>query len=518
MLSDVIAKVPHAAPDALDLQNEITRLLAAEKAHIQRFEKTRALMDDYKERCEDYKYKWGIAKTQLAKAQSQTTQYLEWQTKKLGLTEAVEPVKTNGEKTNGEKEHDAPAYDEFEADRKAFKAEAAKVKEQLEALEEENSKLNAQLTAANAKFTSLTDDDYAKTDLFITLKAQHDDVIKRINHLEATNTQLREEAQKLQAERSAYRLQVDEECRTSCSDMEGRMAHLEEDVQRLRSERDNAHMTKTMLESSQAKHDESLAALKSINAANEERVKTLESEIQRLRIQVGEDVPPPSIDQLSDLTEEGVRKEYSTLRTKFNAIDNELSSMQTALTKFRELATGKKDTILSLEAELQRLRESKNRLELNRFAERQVIETKRGECENLRKQRDTSAQAIAQLKESEASLKLLTTNLEKQVSEYREQLTGLTESNRVLEMRVNEMKMAKDTLAGQVGELAKSMATKDSALAQAKHSQRDAETEVAGLKAKVADAKKKLEEWRSKSSIDPNDQVEMLRVCLFSFL
>jgi E3 ubiquitin-protein ligase BRE1 len=488
-------------------------LLAAEKAHIQRFEKTRSVMDDFKERCEDYKYKWGIAKTQLAKAQSQASQYLEFQAKKLGLAETTEPVKTNGENTNGQKEHEAPVYDELEAERKAAKSEAAKIKEQLEGLEEENSKLITQLTTSNNKLSSLTDDDYAKTDLFISLKTQHDDVIKRINHLEATNTQLREEAQKLQAERSAYRLQIDEECRTNCSDLESRMAHLEEDAQRLRSERDNAHMTKTVLESSQAKHDESLAALKLLNAANEERVKTLESEINRLKIQVGEEVPPPSSDQLSEMSEEVVRKEYAILRTKFNAVDNELSSMQTALTKFRELATGKKDTILSLEAELQRLREAKNRLDLTRFSERQVIETKRGECENLRKQRDTSAQAIAQLKESEASLKGLTTNLEKQLAEYRDQLAGLSDSNRLLEMRVNEMRMAKDTLAGQVTELSKSMAAKDGALVQAKHAQRDAETEVAGLKVKVADAKKKLEEWRSKSSMDPNDEVEMLKVC-----
>jgi E3 ubiquitin-protein ligase BRE1 len=507
-LKAIVTKIPQAGPEAVELQNEVARLLAAEKAHIQRFEKTRATMDELKVRCEDYKYKWGIAKRQLAKVQSQTTQYLEWQTKKSNPAEPVEPVKTNGERASVPKEPETPIYDEFEAERKAMKAEAAKRKEQLEALEEENSKLNVQLTTANSKLTSLTDDDYAKTDLFISLKAQHEDVIKRINNLEALNTQLREEAQKLQSERTAYKLQIDEECRANCTDMEGRMAHLEEDVQRLRSERDAAHMAKTMLENSQVKHDESLSALKSINVAHEERVKALESEVSRLKVQIGEETIQPT----ADLTEDVLRKEHAQLQHQVAALNKELESMQVAVTKFRQMAQGKKDTILAIENEVQRLRESKNRLDLNRFAEKQAMDTRRGETEALRKQRDASAQAIAQIKESEAGLRLLTSTLEKQTADFQLQVNSLTESNNLLNLRMNDAKLAKEAMASQVAELTKTLVAKDSALVEVKHAQREAEAEAASYKAKAADAKKKLDEWRSKGSNKDDDHVEMLRV------
>jgi len=84
----------------------------------------------------------------------------------------------------------------------------------------------------------LTDDDYAKTDLFKTLKSQHEDVIKRINNLEATNVQLREEAQKLQAERTAYRIQMDDESRAVISETESQLARAEADLTRIRNSRD----------------------------------------------------------------------------------------------------------------------------------------------------------------------------------------------------------------------------------------------------------------------------------------
>jgi E3 ubiquitin-protein ligase BRE1 len=491
----------------------VARLLAAEKAHIIRFEKTRASMELLKEQCDDLKYKVGIAKTQLAKAQSQASQYLEWQTRKLKPEEREEKAKTNGEKVNGKEEHDTAINDEVETERRAAKAESTKRREQIEALEQENLKLNSQLTTATSRLTSLTDEDYAKTDLYITLKSQHEDVIKRINHLEATNTQLREEAQKLQSERSLYRLQVDEECRVNCADMESRMAHLEEDVQRLRSERDNAHMTKTRLEQSQLGHDESIAALKSLNAANEERVKTLESEIGRLKIQVDEQSPPAaSIEEAASKSEEELRKDYSKLQAQYNALNDELSSMQSIVTRFRELANGKKDTILSLEAEVERLREAKNRMDLGNFAQRQAVDTKRAECENLRRQNVASAQVVSQLKDSEQRSRDLCANLEKQLAEMREQVNALTDENRIIGARTNESKIARDALSNQLADLTKALIAKDSALAETNHAYRDVEADLAGIKAKNADMKKKMEDIK-KNKPGSNTDMDDLRVC-----
>jgi E3 ubiquitin-protein ligase BRE1 len=490
----------------------VARLLSAEKAHIIRFEKTKASMELLKDQCDDLKYKYGIAKTQVAKAQSQACQWLEWQTRKLKPDEPEEKVKTNGDKPHGKEEPETAINDEVEAERRAAKAEATKRKEQIEALEQENIKLSSQLTAATTRLTSLTDEDYAKTDLYISLKSQHEDVIKRINHLEATNTQLREEAQKLQSERSLYRLQVDEECRVNCADMESRMAHLEEDVQRLRSERDNAHMMKTRLEQSQLSHDESIAALKSLNAAHEERVKVLESEIGRLKIQVDEQAPPTaSIEEAAGKSEEVLRKDYSKLQAQYNALNDELSSMQSIVTKFRELANGKKNTILSLESEVEKLREAKNRMDLGNFAQRQAIETKRAECENLRRQNIASAQVVSQLKESEQRSRDLCANLEKQLAEMREQVNALTDESRTIGARANESKIVRDALSTQLAEITKSLSAKDSALAETNHAYRDVEAELAGTKAKHAELKKKMDDLK-KNKPSSNTDMDDLRV------
>src|SRR5208282_3357518 len=103
---------------------------------------------------------------------------------------------------NGDTEMINGIPEESEASQSAYKeavAIIAKQKEQLEAVTAENKSLTEQLTAASVRLSNLSEDDYARTELFKQFRIQHEDVIRRINHLEATNIQLREEAEKFQA-------------------------------------------------------------------------------------------------------------------------------------------------------------------------------------------------------------------------------------------------------------------------------------------------------------------------------
>lgn len=511
----LIAKVPHANPDITQLQNELSRMIASESVHIKNYEKTQASMGALKDLCDEYKYKWGLAKTQLGKAQSQACQYLEMQTRKqAGPPESVETKKPNGENNNGEIEQTSVAVDEeVSLARRAAEAEVQQRKEQVHQLEDELSKLNSQLTSTTTRLGSLTDDDYAKTDLFKSIKSQFEEVVSRVNDLQATNTQLRDEAKKLQAERTQYRIQMDEECRTNCTEMESKMARQEEDVQRLRAERDHAHMTRTTLETTQARHDESLSTLTALNEATEEKVKSLETEVSRLRIQLGEQQPTDeSLSHLADQDADTIKNEYAKLHSSFKMLNQELSSMQTAATKFNAIASTKARAILQIEAELERLREVKNKSELVRFNEKQVLEKRMLETETMRKQASKSAEIIAQLKDSEYKCRELCTNLEKQVAEYQHQLSSLTDQTRSLTLQSTQSKEAADLLRSQVSELTKAIVAKDETIAATGRAQRDAEAEVASLRVKVVDAKKKVDEWRNKTRSDPTDEMEMLRV------
>ena len=351
------------------------------------------------------------------------------------------------------------------------------------------------------------------------MKSQHEDVIKRINDLEARNVQLREEAQKLQAERAAYRNQVEEECRTRCEEKETQAAQAEASVQRIRAERDRVFQEKAENEGNQTKHDVAVREIQELNSANETHISALENEVKRLKLKVKETDPDDdTLDNIADQSEEGLKKEVSSLRSQFSSLHMEMSSMQTAVTKFRAQATKKVKEAVTLEQEVQRLREAKHRLESNRFSEKTVLEARKVEVENMRRQSSKSAEIIAQLKEAENKTKELFANLEKQVAELRHHLEIVTEQNRNLNHRVEQLNVVSSGHEAQVTSWKKALVAKDSDLSTASHSLHEAEAEVASLKSRVVDAKKKVDEWKNKSRSDPTEEVNMLRVGVLTLI
>jgi E3 ubiquitin-protein ligase BRE1 len=512
-VANIISNTPQAASDAIELQNSVARLLAAEKHHIQRYEEARTQVDDLQQQSDDYKYKWGIARAQLAKAQSQTKAFLELQTKSnIPESQPKPKPETNGREVNGTKETEIPLSNESNTTLNAIQAELVKRKEHLAILEQENTKLKTELSTVQVKFIKLSDDDYSKTDLFKLLKAQHNDVVKRLNNLEAVNTQLREENQKLNAERTAYRLKVDREFSASNQDMEARMATLEEDTQRIRAQRDEASIEKTILDQSQAKHDESLSTLKSLNEANEERVKGLEDEVQRLKIKLGEESASAGVEIPADCPS-SIRDEFQKLQSQHDLLNQELSSMQTALTKFRGVATEKAKVVLRLEKEVEALKEITTKAESKRYSEKQLMEIKRNECESMRKQHQKSGEIISQLKDTDIKTRELVVNLEKQNAEYKDQVLVMTEANHSQEQRISQLKLTLEKVSKQVEDVGKTVAAKDEALAQASHAQREAEAESAGFKVKFEETKKKIDQYKTKDKgEDPENQLDMLKV------
>jgi E3 ubiquitin-protein ligase BRE1 len=259
-----------------------------------------------------------------------------------------------------------------------------------------------------------------------------------------------------------------------------------------------------------------LRETQALQSSGEDRIRALESEVERLRLLVGESLPEDSAtEDLLGKTEEELRKEIASLRGQASMLNTELSSMQSAFTKTRAQANKKASELSSLEEQVERYREAKQKIESTRFSERNALDTKKIECENLRRQSHKSGEIIAQLKESENRTRELCTNLEKQLGEYRESLHGLSEQNRMLQQHGNEAKIQSDGLQLQILELKKLLSAKDSALAAAGHAKRDAESEVASLKVELSAAHGMTAEWKEKLAISPGDEMDMYKVCGF---
>lgn len=346
--------------------------------------------------------------------------------------------------------------------------------------------------------------------MFKQLKSQHEDVIKRINHLEATNVQLRREAEKLQAERTAYRIELEKETESAIGEKEAQLAKAETDLTRIRNGRDELLADQQMRKAAQEQEMSSLNHLQELKEAGDARIKALEDEAERLRL---ESTPDKTVDpKIDEMSPEELRSKYRNLDRQYTMLNSELTSMQTAYKKCSSLASQKVSDLNALEIKVQKLAAEKSKADQKYFAAMKSKESRDVELRTLRLQNSKSSDIVSQLKDSETTTRSLLTNMEKQLQETKDALTASVTQKRTAQQQATESNIVVDGLKAQVAELQKLMAAKDSTLSSTSNSFRQAETEIEGLKSSLEDTKKSLESWKTKSLGNSSSEYEMLRV------
>ena len=507
--------------DLQDLQGKLTKLLASQKEYVVKVDRLRTEKEELSERLETASLRYIKAERKLDRAKSSAVAKIEQQAIAGTGNSAgsgiggVTKVENGGdtEMTNG-------IAEENEASQSAYKeasAVVAKQKEQLETITSENKSLTEQLTAASARLSNLNEDDYARTELFKQFRIQHEDVIRRINHLEATNKQLREEAEKYQAERTAYRIQIENESEIVNGELESQLQRLDQDLTRIRSARDELLADNSVLKAS---HDQDRSAsdhLKELIAAKEDRIQALELEVERLRSRVDdqscEPTPRPEIDAV-DLQQ--LRGKYEMLEREFESINKELPALQGAYKRVQSLTTKKVMDFATLEEKVQMLQAEKAKAEQKYFAARKDMDTRIIEVRALRAQNSKSSEIITQLKDVETSNRTLLSNLEKQLSETRQSNTLIMTDNKKLESSSREAISKAETLRNQVAELTNLLKSKDSGNANTKQRMLSIETELEQLRVRYEQAQKDRDTWKTKSLSNQSGEEEMLRVGPFS--
>jgi E3 ubiquitin-protein ligase BRE1 len=519
-ISHLFASPQSPSPEVADLQTRLSALLAAEKNHIVELEKSRVEKEQLEDRLENASLRYMVAEKKLERAKSAAVAKLERQAifggrndSSSGLGEDTANVnKDSAGGVNGVADGNDSAAD-AESSRREAVAVAEKQKEQIDKLESENEKLTAQLTALSIKLSRLSDDDYSRTDLFKHLKSQHEDVIKRINNLEATNVQLREEAEKLQAERTAFRIQLEHESQTAVAEKELQLARAESDLARIRAGRDELLADLSIRKASQDQDRAASEQIKELAAARDDRIKALESETERLRIQLhpeesaGE--PEPDLDQLGA---DELRTKYHCLKQQYSMLNNELPSMGAAWKKASALASQKVTEFTTLEERVVRLGAEKSKADQKYFAAMKAKEARDQEVRTLRAQNSKSSDIVSQLKDAESSTRALLVNLEKQLVEAKDTLNSLTTQNRTAQQQNTEDNIMAESFKTQVGELKKALTAKDASLSTSTNAYRKAEVELEALKVRLEETKKSLESWKSKGLGNQTDEYEMLRV------
>jgi E3 ubiquitin-protein ligase BRE1 len=516
-ISDIFSRLPSLSPEAEDLRRQLNDALAREKLHVIQLRQALDEQDSLEHRLEEATKRYIKAEKALDRAKSSQVLKLERQamsgangdaspsTSKKGST----PIKTEHGEVNGELENGTSGA-EAEAARREALAVAERQKAQVTEIEAENDRLTNELSAARTKLASLSDDDYKETSLFKILKSQHEDVIKRVNDLEATNTQLREEAQKLQGERMAYRRQVDEYSAEQINDMEAQIARTETDLARVRNNRDELMAELSIRKTAEENRRMSADQARELAAARDARIASLESEIERLRMKLGESAPPDS--DLDALDNEALKIKLRELDSQHAMLSSELASMETAWRKSSALANKKVEEIHQQEETVARLSAEKAKADQKYFAAMKLKDARENELRTFKQQSTQSATTITHLKDAESKTRELATNLERQLAEAKENLTKLEAQHKSADQKAKESNLAAEGLKKQLDELKGMISSKDKEILAAGKAKREAEAELERMQTYYEDKKRQLEELKASSAASNSTSSDNWRV------
>lgn len=507
VISRLFGRSRSFTPDVVELQKRISQLLAAEKEHAAELERVREEKDELESRLENASLRYMVAEKKIDRAKSTTVAKLEKQALLGGMkpVEEVGSVKKEETTTNGVTDNSEELAD-MEREFNKVSAASEKQKLQLEKLQEENSRLTTQITELTVKSSTLTDDDYAKTELFKQFKAQHEDVIRKANDLEAKVNPLLQENQKLQSERTIFQNQLDADSRAVAAEKDQHLGICDANLLRIRAERDNLLADQSIKKATIDQDRDAVRKTRELNSALEDRINALESANDRLNLQPGMEV---DVSELDSLSVEDLRARYHALDQKYNLLNGELTSMSSAFQKTSKLAGQKISELGSLEEKVQRLSAEKAKADQKYFAAMKSKETREGEVRTLRMQNNKSSEIMAQLRDAETSARALIANLEKQLVEAKDAHTIKTTDHRTLQHQKSLQDSEITRLTTQLAELKQHLTSKDTQLSTISSSCRAAEIEVAELQSTLKDTRRTLESWKSKSG--QSEQYEMLR-------
>lgn len=446
------------------------------------------------------------AEKKLDRAKSAQVQKLEQQ----AFANATKPVSEKGDGSEG-KETTNGNHDEMLLKYEEATAAATKQKQQLDNLLAEIKSIQEENSAMKAKRETWTDEDFIRTDVFKQFKSQNEDLIKRINNLETTNKQLREEGEKLQAERSTYRSNVEAEANQVAQELEADIMSRDQDLARVRSARDEILAENTQRKLKDDQDNASVYQLKDLSAAKDDRITSLEAEILRLKPSEDQDMSNTGED-IDELSPEDLRAKYKKLQLDFQSINQELPSIEKAYRKMKDLATKKLADSAALEARVSMAQQEKMKADQKYFAARKDADTRNTEIKTLRMQNTKSTEIIAQLKELEVNNRTLVNNLEKQLSDLKQTNASLLTEHKKMETMSQEGTRKAESLNKQIGELTNLVKSKDSAHAVVRERNTMQEAEVEKFKVRLETMQKDRDSWKDKAMGNSSDEEDMLRV------
>jgi len=492
-------------PEAAKLESQIKSLLATQKELAVKIDRLQAENASLSEQYDTATLKVIKAERKLDRARSHQVQKLEQQALASSTTRPTGDENGAGSSmTNGESEELKLQYQEAVA-------VMAKQKQQLETVLSEIRGLQSENATFKAKRESISEEDYARTDVFKQFKLQNEDLIKRINNLEAVNKQLREDAKMLQEERTSYRKKLEEEAQELTSELEEQIQQKDQDLTRIRSARDELVAELAMRKASQEQEKTSSTHLQELLDVNADRIAQLESELERLRPSEDATMTTPS-EELEALSPEELRQRYVKLERDYEAINKELPLLEKMYKKATALANKKVMDFQALEERVAVLTAEKSKADQKYFAARKDMDIRTAEIRTLRGQNGKSSDIISQLKDVETQNRNLIITLEKQIADLKQSNASIVAENKKLEESSAEANRRADAAKAQISKLDDVVKEKEAYHASTREKALENERELEKLKVRLKEVSKECEKWKRKCHSSSTDEEEMLRV------
>ncbi|ROW15017.1 hypothetical protein VPNG_03316 [Cytospora leucostoma] len=497
-------------PELAELESKIKYLLATQKEYKVQLEGLAQKKEELSVNLDAAMLRVVKAEKKLDRAKSAQVQKLEQQAFANSTSRSASSAGENGKETGNEigetNGHDEGLHLKY----KEAVAELAKQKEQLESAISDIKSLKEENSSLKIRRDSVTDEDFVRTDVFKAFKNQNEDLIKRINDLEATNKQLRLEAEKLQAERTSFRSQLEHEAQDVTSELEEQIQVKEADLTRVRSQRDELLAEKGILKASQEQERTSFENMKELVGAKEDRILALEMELERLRPSAKATSSDPRPD-LELLSVEELRAQFLKLEEDFKSINRELPSMEKAYKRSMILSHKKVMDHNAAEERIAILTQEKSKADQKYFAARKDADIRNNEIRTLRQQNGKSSEIIASLKEHDTQARTLVSNLEKQLTDLQRSNTAIMEENRGLKVSSAEATKWSEHIKSQIADLQSLVKTKDTLAVDKLEQANRHETEAERLKVRLDHVQKDRDTWKKKALGKVSEEEDVLR-------
>jgi len=505
ILSQLATSRGSATADVTSLEKQVNQLLAKQKGLLVKLDGLNADKESLSDQLNTATLRYMKAERKLDRSKSKEVQRLEAR----AIAQATGKPPPSDQENGTEVKEEAGDHLALQSALQETTAVSAKQKDQLEAALARNKTLQEELTAAQARMTSLTDEDYSRTDVYKLFKIQHEELIKQVNHLESSNKVLVAKNDTLNKERELGRKQVESEAQRLIAELEEQLQQEDTTLARVRAARDEAMAELSQLKAVKAQEKTATTHMADLVKAKEDRIKALEAEVSRL--QSSEDVEMTGQSNIDALSLDELRIKYTKLAKDYESIETELPSLTAAVKKFQAAAHKKVADLAAQEERVAVAIAEKSKADQKYFGARKDADQKEELIKKLRIQNGKSSEIISQLKEVEIQNRTLVTNLDKQLADLKQTNANVMAENKKREAASTDAVRRYEAVKQQLGELGSLAKSKDSTTAMAREKTTNLEAEVEKLKVRLETAGKERDKWKAKSLSNSSEEEEMLR-------